>query len=502
VPALLLVAELNFQIVQASTGLMWSAAALQVCMVFAQLVTGGTRHVPHVFVVRIRDDADRVAPGVRIEDCGPTMGLNGVDNGRLWFDRVRVPRDSLLDRYASVAPDGAYSSPIASVPARFGARPSLPRGVSVPTSRQSCSILMVMARSACVPGSLAMPIMTMTLCMCVALLPIQQICASITVGGLTNGRMLIAQSAVDSLKIGVTIAIRYALQRPQFGDRCIMTYVTHQLRLLPALADAYGLHLALGHLKSFAFSDAAVGTSEAAKSKAVHVMVSGLKAAATWLKVEGLQHCRECCGGQGFLAINKIGPMIADTNVDVTFEGDNTVMMQQVAKSLVNQAASSAAHGANEPLAPRLPGGVEALAVPADIAAASVMALLQYQYAPKLIALQWMLLMMCLQHVMWYNSVAKLLVQVRMCTCCQVWCWVSREKCTNATSCVERQCWHARAGKIVWRHRSQAPCVRQVTSAAYLARMLAARHVQPRLQKLSRPTWTSRSRQAGRMHSC
>ena len=32
----------------------------------------------------------------------------------------------------------------------------------------------------------------------------------------------------------------------------------------------------------------------------------------------------------GFLSANKIGPMLADMNVDTTFEGDNTVMMQQV----------------------------------------------------------------------------------------------------------------------------------------------------------------------------
>ncbi len=48
---------------------------------------------PHVFVVRIRDDAGRLMPGVRIKDQGPKMGLNGVDNGRIWFDHVRVPRE-------------------------------------------------------------------------------------------------------------------------------------------------------------------------------------------------------------------------------------------------------------------------------------------------------------------------------------------------------------------------------------------------------------------------
>lgn len=35
----------------------------------------------------------------------------------------------------------------------------------------------------------------------------------------------------------------------------------------------------------------------------------------------------------GFLAANKIGPMKTDMDVDVTFEGDNTVMMQQVGQT-------------------------------------------------------------------------------------------------------------------------------------------------------------------------
>ncbi len=43
-----------------------------------------------------------------------------MDNGQIWFDHVRVPRDALLDRYASIAADGTYSSPIPSVAQRFG----------------------------------------------------------------------------------------------------------------------------------------------------------------------------------------------------------------------------------------------------------------------------------------------------------------------------------------------------------------------------------------------
>jgi acyl-CoA oxidase len=64
----------------------------KLCVVFAQLTVAGKWEGPHVFAVRIRDDRGAVMPGVRIKDMGPKMGLNGVDNGQMWFDHVRVPR--------------------------------------------------------------------------------------------------------------------------------------------------------------------------------------------------------------------------------------------------------------------------------------------------------------------------------------------------------------------------------------------------------------------------
>ncbi len=87
--------------------------------VFAQLIVAGESHDVHVLVVPIRDENGNVHEGVRIEDCGEKMGLNGVDNGRIWFDRVRVPRDALLDRYGGVSADGVYESPIENLNKRF-----------------------------------------------------------------------------------------------------------------------------------------------------------------------------------------------------------------------------------------------------------------------------------------------------------------------------------------------------------------------------------------------
>src|ERR687893_266865 len=87
--------------------------------VFAQLIVGDENRGVHALLVPLRDVSGAVLPGVEIEDCGPKLGLDGVDNGRIAFDRVRVPRDALLDRYAQVREDGTYFSPIENPTKRF-----------------------------------------------------------------------------------------------------------------------------------------------------------------------------------------------------------------------------------------------------------------------------------------------------------------------------------------------------------------------------------------------
>ena len=267
----------------------WIGGAAQhgkICTVFAQLKTQGRDQGVHVFAVRIRDDHGRVTPGVRIEDCGHKMGLNGVDNGRIWFQNLHVPRDALLDKMAVVAPDGSYSSPIANKSTRFG----------------------------------------------------------VMIGGLIVGRLLIAQGAIDASKVALAIAIRYSMSRPQFGDRIVMDYVTHQRRLLVPLATMYALSFALIDVKRMN------ARNDPKESRLVHERSCGLKALATWSRVETMQFCRECCGGQGYLTANQICVFKTDMDVDVTFEGDNTVLMQQTARPLIAAAAKSMGSMLNPPV--------------------------------------------------------------------------------------------------------------------------------------------------------
>ena len=163
--------------------------------VFAQLEIVGERFGVHAFLVPIRDEEGEPLPGVEIEDCGLKEGLNGVDNGRLTFHRVRIPRHNLLDRFATVAADGSYDSPIASPDRRF---------------------------------------FTM-------------------LGTLVGGRISVAAAALSAARSGLAIAIRYAERRRQFGpagrpEVALMDYRTHQRRLLPRLADSYAVGFAHRYL--------------------------------------------------------------------------------------------------------------------------------------------------------------------------------------------------------------------------------------------------------------
>jgi acyl-CoA oxidase len=255
-----------------------AAAHGRLATVFAQLHTDGEEHGVHAFLVPIRDENGSPKPRVRIDDCGEKMGLNGVDNGRLWFDEVRIPRENMLDRFATVAPDGTYDSPIPSPGKRF---------------------------------------FTM-------------------LSTLVGGRVSVARSGLSAAKSGLTIAVRYGNRRRQFGPKDepevpLLDYRTHKRRLLPRLATTYALHFALDDLTQ---RYAAKGPEDALDK--VEAEANALKAYATWHTTDTLQEAREACGGQGYRADNRIAALKADTDVFTTFEGDNTVLMLQVAKGLLS----------------------------------------------------------------------------------------------------------------------------------------------------------------------
>jgi acyl-CoA oxidase len=255
-------------------------------VIFAQLITGGERRGVHCFYVPIRDDQGRFLPGVDGIDDGRKGGLNGVDNGRLSFDHVRIPRINLLAKYGQVAPDGSYTSPIASPGRRF---------------------------------------FTM-------------------LGTLVQGRVSLDGAAVAAAKIGLAIAVEYGSERRQFTDadgreQVVLDYPSYQRRLVPLIAQTYAASFAHEELLR-AFDDVFSGRADTdAARQNLETMAAALKPLSTWHALDTLQECREACGGAGYMTENRLTSLRADLDIYVTFEGDNTVLLQLVAKRLLGDYA-------------------------------------------------------------------------------------------------------------------------------------------------------------------
>ncbi|PPD94796.1 hypothetical protein GOBAR_DD08189 [Gossypium barbadense] len=319
----------------------------------ANLNINGTNQGVHALIAQIRDADGNVRPNIRIADCGHKIGLNGVDNGRIWFDNVRVPRENLLNSVADVSPDGKYLSAIKDPDQRFAA----------------------------------------------------------FLAPLTAGRVNIAVNAVYQSKVGLAIAIRYALTRRAFSlkpkepEVLLLDYPSHQRRLLPLLAKTFAMSFGANYLKMLYVK------RTPQSNKIIHVVSSSFKATFTWSNMQILQvsvmrlgvgsshrsrrerilastyvfwevgqfrmarddsleeafclhsnvraifiatsrlfgccisisilsssinpaECREACGGQGLKTENRVGHLKAEHDVQSTFEGDNNILMLQVSKAL------------------------------------------------------------------------------------------------------------------------------------------------------------------------
>jgi len=76
------------------------------CVVVANLIMNGKSHGAHAFLTEMRRDG-KLVPGVSIEDMGfKTIG-NDLDNARVSFANVEIPKSALLDRHAGIV-NGEY----------------------------------------------------------------------------------------------------------------------------------------------------------------------------------------------------------------------------------------------------------------------------------------------------------------------------------------------------------------------------------------------------------
>ncbi|KAH1202266.1 Peroxisomal acyl-coenzyme A oxidase 1 [Glycine max] len=222
-------------------------------------------------------------PGITVGDIGMKFGngaYNSMDNGVLRFDCVWIPRNQMLMRVSQVTREGKY------------VQSSVPR--------------------------------------------------QLVYGTMVNVRQTIVSDASIALSRAVCIATRYSAVRRQFGSKKggletqVIDYKTQQARLIPLLASAYAFRF-VGEWLKWLYMDVMkrLQTSDFSTLPEAHACTAGLKSFTTSATADGIEECRKLCGGHGYLCSSGLPELFAVYIPSCTYEGDNTVLLLQVARHLI-----------------------------------------------------------------------------------------------------------------------------------------------------------------------
>ena len=268
----------------------WIGAAAKtatLCTVFAQLIVKGKSKGVHAFLVRLRDlPSLEVRSGIVIGDCGDKYELDGIDNGFIIFNKYRVPYDALLDNISSINELGEFKSVISKNEKRLG---------------RMLSALM-------------------------------------------RGRTSVASSSEANLRHALTASIRWAAIRKQFGgpgkpESPILNYQLTRSRLMPNLANLFAINAALevtflnfDRIKELMNKD-----PECVEGVEYHAILSSFKVLASEWAFNGIHEARKICGGIGYSSHNRLGELMGQQDVHLTWEGDNGVLLQQTSGFVIKQ---------------------------------------------------------------------------------------------------------------------------------------------------------------------
>lgn len=253
-------------------------------VVYARLITDGQDHGVHGFIVQLRSlDNHSPLPGITVGDIGMKFGngaYNTMDNGVLRFDHVRIPRDQMLMRVSQVTREGKYM------------QSKVPR--------------------------------------------------QLVYGTMVFVRQQIVADASCALSRAVCIATRYSAIRRQFGSQNggletqVIDYKTQQNRLFPLLASAYAFRF-VGEWLNWLYRDVTqrLQANDFSTLPEAHACTAGLKSLTTSVTADGIEECRKLCGGHGYLCSSGLPELFAVYVPACTYEGDNVVLLLQVARFLI-----------------------------------------------------------------------------------------------------------------------------------------------------------------------
>ncbi|KAF9199511.1 acyl-coenzyme A oxidase [Haplosporangium sp. Z 27] len=261
-------------------------------VVQARLFIDGKDYGAHVFVVPLRSlDDHKPFPGIEVGDIGPKAynGFNKMDNGFARFTKYRIPRENMLMRFSKVSREGVFTKP--------------------PHAKLSYGS-MVLLRS-----------------------------------------VLIKQMALY-LSRATTVSTRYLTVRRQFNNPTsrndadinpgletqVINYPMVQNRLFPMIAQAYALFAAGSSMMDMYVNlMTSMSSGNIDDLAEVHAMSSALKSYCTTIGAGGTEECRKLMGGHGFSYFTGIAHLFATIVPSNTYEGDNYVLTQQMARYLLKE---------------------------------------------------------------------------------------------------------------------------------------------------------------------
>ena len=234
----------------------WIGGASQtanMAIVGANLIVKEKNYGIHMFLVQIRNTQTHdLMPGVTVSDCGDKMGLNGIDNGMIFFRNVSVPLDSLLDKITQVSSQGEVTSVFERSSQRF----------------------------------------------------------AVQLSGLCDGRVKLLTNTALVIFRASAIVLRYATVRKQFGESAasesnLLSYEQYQSRVFPIVAWSTICFFAIRETNKLWIKNwMNVLDPKNKEIKEMIAIISIMKPLISWWSNDALNEHRQALGGYGYLSVS------------------------------------------------------------------------------------------------------------------------------------------------------------------------------------------------------